>query len=444
MKQIFLIIISLINFLPVYAYDIAFPLDKNITLSDDGIFFVGRTDKKEALWINDTKVKSNKNGSFAESFKLKSGENVFNIKNGENSLVIDKYTVNYIKPVCNESKLVEFPIQDFRTVSDNVILRSTPIDFGMNRLGYLPKNTDLQITGLKNEFSRVYLSPNLSAWVFSKDIIPEQRENTIVGEYRGENVKSDIFSEIHSYKFSKNLPYSAVLDNNLLQIQVFNVENRSNEIFKSQIYLNPPYCYSVKMRDGLLNVSIPNVDMKHPRIIIDAGHGGIEPGAIGCMCDLEKDLNLKAAKAVKKELKSRGYNVSMTRNSDKFVSLKDRVNYTINKNGVVFVSLHMNSIPENKNPNDYRGSETYYYNSFSQPLANCIQKEITTSLGTKDNGVKQASFAVIRPTEYVGVLVETVFLVNPEDTKIYKSKDYYKKVAQGISNGIDSYIKTLH
>ncbi len=444
MKKIFLLIVFLINILPVYSYDIAFPLDKNITLSDDGIFFVGRTDKKETLWINDVKVKSNKNGSFAESFKLKTGENIFNIKNGENSLILDKYIVNYIKPISNETKLIEFPIQEYKTTVDNVILRSTPIDFGMNRLGYLPKNTDLQITGFKNEFSRVYLAPDLTAWVFSRDIIPEQRENTIVGEFRGENLKTDSISEIYSYKFSKNLPYSAKLDNNLLKIEVYNVANRPNETFNSQIYLNPPYCYSVKMKDGLLNVLIPKMDMNYPRIIIDAGHGGIEPGAIGCMCDLEKDLNLKAAKAVKKELKSRGYNVSMTRSSDKFVSLKDRVNYAINKNGVIFVSLHMNSIPENKNPNDYKGSETYYYNNFSQPLADCIQKQITNTLGTKDNGIKQASFAVIRPTEYVGVLVETVFLVNPEDTKIYKSKDYYKKVAQGVSNGIDSYIKTLH
>lgn len=434
----------MINILPVYSYDIAFPLDKNITLSDDGIFFVGRTDKKETLWINDVKVKSNKNGSFAETFKLKSGENIFNIKNGENSLIIDKYIVNYIMPISNETKLIEFPIQEYKTTVDNVILRSTPIDFGMNRLGYLPKNTDLQITGFKNEFSRVYLAPDLTAWVFSRDIIPEQRENTIVGEFRGENLKTDSISEIYSYKFSKNLPYSAKLDNNLLKIEVYNVANRPNETFNSQIYLNPPYCYSVKMKDGLLNVLIPKMDMNYPRIIIDAGHGGIEPGAIGCMCDLEKDLNLKAAKAVKKELKSRGYNVSMTRSSDKFVSLKDRVNYAINKNGVIFVSLHMNSIPENKNPNDYKGSETYYYNNFSQPLADCIQKQITNTLGTKDNGIKQASFAVIRPTEYVGVLVETVFLVNPEDTKIYKSKDYYKKVAQGISNGIQEYLKQVN
>ena len=444
MKKLFLFLISLINILPTYAYDIAFPLEKNITLSNDGIFFVGKTEKKENIWINDVKINTNKNGSFAESFKLKSGENIFNIKNEENSSIIEKYTVNYIKPISNETKLTEFPIQDYKTTVDNVILRSTPEDFGINRLGYLPKNTDLQITGLKNEFSRVYLSPNISAWVASKDIIPEQRENCIIGEFRGENIKSDIFAQTHSYKFSKNLPYSTSLNNNILEINVFNVENRPDETFNSKISLNSPYCYSVKMKDGLLNIVVPNIDIKHPKIIIDAGHGGVEPGAIGCMCDLEKNLNLKSAKAVKKELKSRGYNVSMTRSSDKFVSLKDRVNYAINKNGVIFVSLHMNSIPENKNPNDYRGSETYYYNSFSQPLANCIQKEITTSLGTKDNGIKQASFAVIRPTEYVGVLVETVFLVNPEDTIIYKSKDYYKNVAQGISNGIENYIKTLH
>ncbi len=444
MKKIILLLITVLNLLPVNAYEIAFPQEKELTLPYNGIFFVGKVNKKENLWINDVKVQPTKNGSFASTFQLNPGENIFVVTNRKNGDEFSKYTINYSKTNNVDSKLLEFSTQDCKTVVDNVILRKTPEDFGINRLGYLPKNTDLQITGIQNEFSRVYLNPNLSAWVLSKDIIPEQREIATVGEFRGESINSDNFADVYTYKFSKNLPYSVIFDKNMLDISVYNVENRTDEKFNSKLSLKPPYCYSVKMKDGDLNISVPKMNLNNPKIIIDAGHGGKEPGAVGCMSDLEKDMNLKAAKALRRELKSRNYNVLMTRNSDKYVSLKDRVNYTRDKKGVIFVSLHMNSVPESADPNTHKGTETYYYNDFSKLLASSIQGNLTKSLGTRDNGVKQASFAVIRPTEYVGVLVETVFMVNPEDVAIYKSKDYYKKLSQGVTNGIEQYLKNFN
>ncbi len=428
--------------MPAYAYEVAFPQKKDLSLVSNGIFFVGKVDKHESLWINGQKIQTQKNGSFAESFKLNPGDNTFYLTNKKKN-VIDKYIITSLSPSKSSSNLVEFPIQECTTNTDNVILRSTPENFGMNRLGYLPQNTDLQINGIKNDFVRVYLNKNLSGWVPSDSVNPELRDVNPVGEYKGEGINSDNISETYKFKFSKNLPYSIKFDNNRLYSEVYNVAGYTDETFHSVIELKPPYCYSAKMKDGELSIKLPKVDMTSPKIIIDAGHGGKEPGAVGCMSDLEKDLNLKAAKALKKELKSKNYKVLMTRNSDKFVSLKDRVNYAKDKKGVIFISLHMNSIPEYANPNTHKGSETYYYNEFSKSLAKSVQLALTKSLGTRDNGIKQASFAVIRPTEYVGILVETAFLINPEDVEIYKSKDYYKKVAHGISKGIENYLKQL-
>ena len=428
--------------LPANAYEVAFPQKKDLSLVSSGIFFVGKVDKHESLWINDQKIQTKKNGSFAESFRLNPGDNTFYLTNKKNNTV-DKYMITRLSPSSSPSNLVEFPVQECKTSENNVILRSTPENFGMNRMGYLPLDTDLQITGIKDDFARVYLNKNLSGWVASDSVIPEQRENKISGEYKSEGINSDSISETYKFKFTKNLPYSIKFENNLLYSDVYNVTNCPNETFHSVLALRPPYCYSAKMKDGELSIKLPKVDMSSPKIIIDAGHGGKEPGAVGCMFDLEKDLNLKAAKALKKELKSRNYKVLMTRNSDKYVSLKDRVNFAKDKKGVIFVSLHMNSIPEYADPNTHKGSETYYYNEFSKPLAKSVQLALTKSLGTRDNGVKQASFAVIRPTEYVGILVETAFLINPEDVSIYKSKGYYKKTAHGISNGIENYLHQL-
>ena len=443
MKRVLLLIIFCFYLMPAYAYEVAFPQKKDLSLVSNGIFFVGKVDKHESLWINGQKIQIQKNGSFAESFKLNPGDNTFYLTNKKKN-VIDKYIITSLSPSKSSSNLVEFPIQECTTNTDNVILRSTPENFGMNRLGYLPQNTDLQINGIKNDFVRVYLNKNLSGWVASDSVIPEQRENKILGEYKSEGINSDSITETYKFKFTKNLPYSTKFEDNLLYTDVYNVTNCPNETFHSVIELKPPYCYSVKMKDGELSIKLPRVDMSSPKIIIDAGHGGKEPGAVGCMSDLEKDLNLKAAKALKKELKSRDYKVLMTRNSDKYISLKDRVNFTKDKKGIIFISLHMNSIPEYADPNTHKGSETYYYNEFSKPLAKSVQLALTKSLGTRDNGVKQASFAVIRPSEYVGILVETAFLINPEDVEIYKSKDYFKKVSKGVTNGIEKYLNSIN
>lgn len=444
MRNLFLFLMLLFCGLPACAYDIAFPLEKNITIEQDGIFFVGKTDKKETLWINDVKVTPKENGSFAESFKLNEGENIFYLGVDKEHLN-EKYVVNRVKPNNSASELVEFSIKDYKTSCDNVILRTTPIDFGMNRVGYLPKNTDLKITGTKNEFSRVYLNKNLSGWVQTKHIIPELRDIVILGEFRGQSLKSEHDFETRVYKFSKNLPYSIIFDKNKLLVDVYNVENRANETFHTEICLKEPYCYSSKMQDGELVITVPHITLtkKSMKIIIDPGHGGKENGAVGCLSDLEKDMNLKASKTLAKMLKSQKYNVLLTRKKDKYVSLQDRVRFTKDKKGVIFISLHMNSVPENINPNSHKGTETYYYTDFSKPLAQNIQSELVNSLHTKNNGVIQASYAVIRPTEYVSVLVETAYLVNPEDVKIYKSKTFFKQVAEGITNGLNKYINEI-
>ena len=68
MKKLFLIFIFIFSALPSFAYDVAFPLEKELILEQDGVFFIGKVNKKETVWINDKKVEVKKNGSFAENF----------------------------------------------------------------------------------------------------------------------------------------------------------------------------------------------------------------------------------------------------------------------------------------------------------------------------------------------------------------------------------------
>ena len=96
-------------------------------------------------------------------------------------------------------------------------------------------------------------------------------------------------------------------------------------------------------------------------IVIDPGHGGNEKGAVSCLRNYEKDINLKIALYLYKELSRKGANVYMTRFTDEFVSLNDRVKFSNEKNADIFISIHANSLPDGKDPMKERGTSVYYY-----------------------------------------------------------------------------------
>ena len=142
------------------------------------------------------------------------------------------------------------------------------------------------------------------------------------------------------------------------------------------------------------------------------------------------------------KLKQLGVNVVMTRECDGFVSLNDRVDIAKNNDANIFISIHLNSIgdiPMNIHKN--KGTSVYYFNPNSKKLAETVEKSVTKFAGTRKDGVKTASFAVIRPYNYVGILVETAYMTNPCDSVLYNSENFASNVAQGIAEGILEFIE---
>src|SRR5574344_64082 len=284
---------------PAYSYQISFPQSKNVSVQSDGIFFAGSVDKNEEIFINDEKIIPNSNGAFSKSYKLNVGGNTFVVKSSDIKYSsVDTYTITRLPQNTNSDELVEFAPKNYETQKNDVVLRSSPVDFGANRMGYLPQNTDLIINGSKNGFSRVYLSPTKSAWISTKDIMPDIRQSAQKGEYSNNSISFDGGKCIYNYNFSKNLPYSTTLINNVLNIEVYNVSNQENETFSSKIRVCAPARYSINMNNGILSVSVPkSVSVQKDFIVVlDPGHGGTEFGAMGCLGDKEKDVNLEIAK----------------------------------------------------------------------------------------------------------------------------------------------------
>ncbi|WP_181519550.1 cell wall-binding repeat-containing protein [Anoxybacillus ayderensis] len=177
------------------------------------------------------------------------------------------------------------------------------------------------------------------------------------------------------------------------------------------------------------------------KIVVDPGHGKRDTGAIGNGL-LEKEVVLDIGNRLKTKLNRAGAIVIMTREDDSYPTLSERVE-TAHKNGAdAFVSIHLNA-NEKSSPN---GTETYWNSRYaseeSKRLAEEIQKRLVKSLGTKDRGIKQGNFYVIKYTKIPSVLVEVAFISNSEDAKKMATSTYREKAAQAIFEGILQFYKS--
>ena len=217
-------------------------------------------------------------------------------------------------------------------------------------------------------------------------------------------------------------------------------------------------------------------------IVIDAGHGGKDPGAVGYKKYREKIVVMKVAKELEIILKSRGYKVYMTRDGDKFVKLSNRTKYANRKEADIFISIHANAVGK-KNAHKVHGIECYFLSksrssrakrvaakenssdmsdmnfygkkSFlntlnshnivaSNKLAIDLQRGVLGSLKKSykdihDAGVREGPFWVLVGAQMPSVLVEIGFITHPtEATRLVKRK-YQKKLALGMANGIERY-----
>lgn len=229
------------------------------------------------------------------------------------------------------------------------------------------------------------------------------------------------------------------------------------------------------------NLSVLPLSVK--RIVIDAGHGGHQAGTISNTGLAEKDVTLDIALRLRQLLKQCPYEVLMTRDADQTVTLADRVAFANSKKADLFVSIHINWIPQRS----IRPLETFYVGATkdpqvlklasienrdsgyslseyrqlldklyldvrrneSQTLAKSIDTELYRSLKPlnqklDNRGVKMAPFAVLVGTQMPAVLAEVSSLSNDEDDKLLKDDQYKQKIAIALFKGITSYAQNLN
>ena len=188
-------------------------------------------------------------------------------------------------------------------------------------------------------------------------------------------------------------------------------------------------------------------------IVIDAGHGGFDPGKVGVNNALEKEINLAIAEKLKVLLEQNDVQVIMTRETDeglyqesdsnkKNADLKKRVEIINSSDAVIAVSIHQNSFPQESS----KGAQVFYHSKSQEGkiLSEIIQEQIKESIGDGNHRVAKSneSYYMLKKTEIPLVIVECGFLSNWKEAELLVDDTYQAKMAWAIHLGIMNYINT--
>ncbi len=450
MKKIILLTGLLLFGCQVFAFNIVYPSKNDVIINAKSTFFVGSSDKP--LKINGQDVPLHPTGAFAYVVNLNTGANTFVIQSGDERQV---FVITRPQIKQNVSKTSVFtPYNEkksFYVTTEDAPLRSTPVDGGINRIAHLQRNVELISDGEQSGFYRIVLGKNNFGWISKSNVKAFDNFSVTPAELFGyEYIDSkDFYTFI--FHLDKKVPFEMVEGKNFL-MKFYNVKNQPDETYVMKVPVNDVlsgrkllgYSGEYQNNDFILKIRKPIIThswrpLHNIRIAIDAGHGGYENGATGCLGDKEKDINLSIAKYLEAELKKRGAKVIMTRNADNYVGLKDRVEIANYGNAVVFISIHGNALPDGLDPNKNRGTSIYYYYNQAKPLADLIMDTVVSEIGVPNDKVRQGSLAVVRNTNALSLLIEVSYLINPEDNANLINPDFQKQYAKAIADSLEKY-----
>ena len=290
--------------------------------------------------------------------------------------------------------------------------------------------------------------------------------------------------QMKSKLFKNNDQYYAPIDDFFNILLLHGADKYSVDYSKMSISLNS---ISKKLPEPVgINIDLKKekIKQKLDTIIIDPGHGGKDPGAIGYRGTKEKDITLDVAKRLAKKIeRNMKIKTILTRDEDTFIGLRERSKLANAQNGKLFISIHANSAEDqrahgfetyliglNKNEAAVRtaarenavlaleGSDvekltdealikaSLFQTSFangSERFAALVQEEMNKRLQSRDRGVKQAGFYVLAYTSMPNVLIELGYISNPSEEKKLRSSQYKDALATSIYRAIEKYQNTL-
>ncbi|MZP30138.1 AMIN domain-containing protein [Heliobacterium undosum] len=240
-------------------------------------------------------------------------------------------------------------------------------------------------------------------------------------------------------KLGDGLPKNRVI--NLGPVKQVRLGQFREDTARIVIDLNGPAKPQIQNESGGLRIRIPGTTALRragiPLILLDPGHGGSDPGALGPTGKQEKDFTLPMALKVRDLLVKQDVDVLLTRSVDMDVSLADRGTINNRIRPDLFFSIHANAAARS----EAGGTETWMCAENGRSLAEAIQRKVQPATGRDDRGVKQANFYVLRTSEVPAALLETVFISNAEEENLLFKADFQDRVARAIVAAMMEYLK---
>lgn len=351
-------------------------------------------------------------------------------------------TFDYKLGFINSVRVSQFTPDANYDPNDKIVRVVLDINSGVSpKVNIVFKDDELYLVPENTLFNYINYNTYTSSFDFS---IPSMDINSVITDYVEPNNQLILSFDnglldlpIGSYNINDNF------------ISTIEIEKTSNTTIIT-MNLNKKINYDVDLNNSFfkINVKSENTIPTNPSgktIVIDAGHGGKDPGALSILGFKEKEVNLSIALKLENALRQKGYNVIMTRNTDTYVDLYERPKIANNVKADLFISIHCNSTLLNS----VNGLELLYcpatessYKTVDQyPFAKSIHDSIVSSTGINSRGIKKRSdLVVLRLTNMPAVLIETAFLTNPDDAQKLIQESFQQKVVQGIVNGVEQYM----
>lgn len=376
--------------------------------------------------------------------------------------------------------------KDFFTVmevsTDAATLRTGP-SIGHEQMGYdlfLPKGTKLKAVGKIGNEVRLKLSDSVVGWAYEKYLkaLPNDLlfSKKIMGDMRTQNKEK---STVISMDIAEKVPYRVTVSNDLKLLTLtfyyaisntdrihYDTQNEngflkqirwfqtSKDTLDVRFQLEKEiWGYDVSFEDDKLVCEIifpPQLknDKKFPlqgiTVAIDPGHSSeTGDGTISPQGITEGKVNFEMAEVFKEVLEKLGAKVFLTREREEKVDLFERGKRAWRAGADLFVSLHCNALADGQKPFERHGYSVFYFQPYSLDLGRSVHSEFKKSIPLKDDGFYYGNLAVCRATQMPAILVESAYLIHPEEEELLLDEDFQRLVSQTISNGIIQFLRGI-
>ena len=283
--------------------------------------------------------------------------------------------------------------------------------------------------------------PKNSNMTYSADRINSKFELRLLSSYNAPTVNFDMFSNVVELTIPSSVSnlqpeIRNVDDRNISSIEVINQGQDTKIRFKLKERVN--YALTENGINSKIGIKFTKQNRTKPLIVVDAGHGAKDPGAVSGG-STEKELNLIISQKLSARLKQEGYEIITTRDTDVFIELVDRAAAANNSDADLFISIHHNAAGSSA----ANGIETLYYPSDdNKALAQIFHSEMLKSSGANDRKIiPRANLVVLNRTKMPAALLELGYMTNSSELANLKDDAYQNAMVEGIVKAVNRYFK---